>query len=151
MRFKTMKDVIDCSKELHSRLSQQYAELEQLTTSERARLMLDYLQRHERHLAKTLDQYETDAATGIMNTWLQYTPEFHLDELLDKARDSELSDLDKLVATALEIDDCVVRIYQDIIDNSDLNDVREVAKSLMQMESNEEHNISRSAFRLSDL
>ena len=45
MRFKTIKDVIDFSRHLHEALSRQYAELEQLATSERAQLMLDYLNR----------------------------------------------------------------------------------------------------------
>ena len=151
MRFKTMKDVIDYSKKLHSGLSEQYAELEQLTTSERVQLMLDYLQRHERHLAETLSQYEDGAAKGVMDTWLQYTPEFHLDDLLAKARDASLDKVDELVATALEIDDCMVKIYADIVENSDLDDIKDVARSLMQLENNEEHSIARSAFRLNDL
>lgn len=151
MRFKTMKDVIDYSRELHNRLSQQYSELEQLATSERARLMLDYLQRHERHLAETLDQYEVVAAKGLMDTWLQYAPDFPIDTLLDKARNSALNDVDKLVASALEIDDCMLKIYRDIVEKSDLDDIKELAKSLLQMENNEEHNIARNAFRLQDL
>lgn len=151
MRFKTIKDVIDYSRELHSGLSQQYAELEQLTSSERVQLMLDYLQRHERHLAEVLGRYEENAARGLLDTWLQYAPEFHPNDLLAKARDASLCDLDELVATALEIDACMVKIYADVIENCDLDDVKEVARSLMQLENNEEQNLARSAFRLNDL
>lgn len=74
MRFETVKDIIEVIRQLHEALSRQYAELEQLTTSERAALMLDYLARHERRLAAALQHYEQDAARGILETWLQYAP-----------------------------------------------------------------------------
>ncbi len=151
MRFKKLKDVIDFSRELHSQLGQQYAELEQLATSERARMMLDYLQRHERHLAETLKQYEDEAANGIIETWMQAAPELHLEDLVNKVRDVPLNNVEAIVATALEVDDCLVKIYRDIAENSDLGDIKELAQNLMQLENSEEHKISRNAFRLSDM
>lgn len=151
VRYKTIRDVVEFSQQLHTKLAHQYAELEQLATSERARLMLDYLQRHERHLTETLAQYEADAAKGIMETWMQYVPECHVNELLEKVRDVSLNDVDDIVATALEVDDCLIKIYEDMAGNNDLDELKVVAQNLMQLESNEMHQVARSALRLNDL
>ena len=57
MRFQILADVLEVVKTFHKALAAQLAELEQLTTSERAQLMLDYLNRHEQHLSEATAQY----------------------------------------------------------------------------------------------
>jgi hypothetical protein len=151
MRFKTIKDIIDFSRHLHAALSRQYAELEQLATSERAQLMLDYLNRHERHLAEALKDYEAGAAKGIMDTWLQYTPELDAHELLERVRDMDINNVEVVVATALATDEYLREIYEEVAQRADLDDLREVARSLQQIESNEQHRLARDALRFSDL
>ena len=92
MRFETVKDFIEVIRQLHDALSRQYAELEQLATSERAALMLDYLARHERRLAAALQHYEQDAARGILETWLQHIPELDSAPLVEQIRATDLND-----------------------------------------------------------
>lgn len=151
MRFKTIKDVIDFSRHLHEALSRQYAELEQLATSERAQLMLDYLNRHEQHLAAALKDYEVDAAKGIMDTWLQYTPELDAHPVLERIRDMDINNVEEVVATALATDEYLREIYEEVAQRADLDELREVARSLRQIESNEQHRLARDALRFSDL
>lgn len=151
MRFKTIKDVIDFSRHLHEALSRQYAELEQLATSERAQLMLDYLNRHEQHLAEALKDYEAGAARGIMDAWLQYTPELDAYPVLERIRDMDINNVEEVVATALATDEYLREIYEEVAERADLDELREVARSLRQIESNEQHRLARDALRFSDL
>lgn len=151
MRFKTIKDIIDFSRHLHAALSRQYAELEQLATSERAQLMLDYLNRHEQHLAEALKDYEVGAAKGIMDTWLQYTPELDAHQVLERVRDMDINNVEVVVATALATDEYLREIYEEVAQRADLDDLRELARSLQQIESNEQHRLARDALRFSDL
>ncbi len=151
MRFKTIKDIIDFSRHLHEALSRQYAELEQLATSERAQLMLDYLNRHEQHLAAALKDYEAGAARGIMDTWLQYTPELDAHPVLERIRDMDINNVEEVVATALATDEYLREIYQEVAERADLDELREVACSLRQIESNEQYRLARDALRFSDL
>lgn len=151
MRFKTIKDIIDFSRHLHQALAQQYAELEQLATSERAQLMLDYLNRHEQHLAEALKDYEAGAAGGIMETWLQYAPELDAHELLEQVRDMDINNVEVVVATALATDEYLRRIYEEVAQRADLDALRQVARSFQQIESNEQHRLARDALRFSDL
>ena len=151
MRFKTVADVLDVVKEFHGSLARQFAELEQITTSERAQLMLDYLNRHEQNLARATDQFLNDADPGLLHTWLQYVPDFHPEGMLEKVRSVDLNDVNSIVAVALQVDDYLISLYGEIVDHTDTEEVKEVFKSLIKLEDNERHTVARSAFRLSDM
>ncbi|RLA45727.1 MAG: hypothetical protein DRR06_06665 [Gammaproteobacteria bacterium] len=151
MRFKTVADVLDVVKEFHASLARQFGELEQITTSERAQLMLDYLNRHEQNLARATDQFLNDADPGLLRTWLQYVPEFHPEGMLEKVRNVDLNDVNSIVAVALKVDDYLISLYGEIVDHTDTEEVKEVFKSLIKLEDNERHTVARSAFRLNDM
>lgn len=150
MRFETVRDIVEQSRQLHRALAAQYTELEQLTTSERAQLMLDYLARHERRLAEAMGQYEQDAARGLLDAWLQYAPTLDAAELVTRLRDVDLNDLDAVVAAALAVDEHLLAVYREIEEQADTEELREVARSLQRIESNEAHRLARAAFRLRD-
>lgn len=137
MRFKTVAEIVAFSREIHRALSEQYAELEQLASTEQIQLLLDHLSRHERHMAQALTQFHSDAAHGMLNTWLQYSPEFHpqfLSELVNKVRGARLNDVRDVVRVALEVDDYLVAIYREMLENTDTAKAREVLANLLQME-----------------
>ena len=151
MRFGTIQDVVDFAKKLHAALSAQYAELEQLSSSERARLMLDYLNRHEQHLAETMAKYQSDMADSVSALWLQDIPELQSDDLVDKVRGVNLEDVDNIVAVALDVDDYLIKLYRHMADQVDSDEGKEVFNSLLKLEDNERHRISRAAFRMADM
>ena len=151
MRFGTIQDVVDFAGKLHAALSDQYAELEQLSSSERARLMLDYLNRHEQNLAQAMDKYEGDMTQGIASLWLQDVPELQSDELVEKVRGVDLGNVDNIIGVALDVDEYLIKLYQRMADEIDSDAGREVFKSLIKLEDNERHRLSRAAFRLADM
>jgi hypothetical protein len=151
MRFQTVADVLNVVKQFHTSLAGQFAELEQLTTSERAQLMLDYLNRHEQNLARATEQFANDANPGLLDTWLQFVPETHPESLLEKVRNVDLNDVNSIVLVALEVDDHLCNLYGDVVEHTDSDEVKEVFKSLLRLEDNERHTLSRAAFRLSDI
>lgn len=150
MRFKTVREVVDFARELHQALASQYVELEQLATSERAQLLLDYLGRHERQLAEALANYEVDIAQGMMNTWQQYAPEFHPKGLLDRVRSVDLNKVDSILSAALAVDDYLVDLYREIADRAELESLKAVFTGLLQLEESERRQIAKNALRLSD-
>lgn len=151
MRFKTVVDVLDVVKDFHEALARQFGELAQLTTSERAQLMLDYLNRHQHHLAEVMEQYEGDAAASLLNTWLQYTPDVYPDTLVANVRNVDLKDVNSVVVVALEADDYLVSLYREVADHTDSDAVKELFNNLIRLVDNERHSVSRAAFRLSDI
>lgn len=151
MRFGTIKDVVDFAGKLHRALSDQYAELEQLSSSERAGLMLDYLNRHEKNLARAMDQYADDMTQNVAALWMQDVPELQPDDLIDKVRGVDLNDVNSIISVALAVDDYLIQCYQSMADEVDSDAGKEVFKSLIKLEDNELHRLSRAAFRLADI
>ncbi len=151
MRFQTVADVLNVVKEFHASLARQFQELEQLSTSDRAQLMLDYLNRHEQNLARTTAQFADDANPGLLHTWLQFAPETHPETLLEKVRNVNLNNVDSIVAVALEVDDYLISLYGQVVDHADTDEVKEVFRSFINLEDSERHTVSRAAFRLSDM
>ena len=151
MRFGTIKNVVDFVGKLHGALSEQYAELAQLSSSERAQLMLDYLNRHEQNLAQAMAQYEGDMTQGIASLWLQDVPELQSDELVEKVRGVDLGNVENIIAVALDVDEYLIKLYQRMADEVDSDVGREVFKSLIKLEDSERHRLSRAAFRLADM
>lgn len=150
MRFKTVREIVDFARQLHQALASQYAELEQLATSERAQLLLDYLGRHERQLAEALANYEADIAQGMMNTWLQYAPEFYPEGLVDSVRSVDLNKVDSVLSAALAVDDYLVDLYREMADRAELADLKEVFTGLLELEDSERRQIAKNALRFAD-
>lgn len=150
MGFETVKDIIEVVRQLHQALSRQYAELEQLATSERAALLLDYLARHERRLAEALQRYEQDVVGGILETWLQNIPELDIAPLVEQVRATDLNDVEAVVAAALAVDAHLLAVYRELEQRAPTDTLREIARSLQQLECNEAQRLARAAFRLRD-
>ncbi len=151
MRFQTVADVLNVVKEFHTALARQFQELEQLTTSERAQLMLDYLNRHEQNLARTTAQFSDDASAGLLHTWLQFAPETHPETLLEQVREVDLNDVNSIVLVALKVDDYLCDLFNNVAEHAETDEVKEVFVSLSRLEDNERHRLSRAAFRLNDM
>ena len=112
--------------------------------------MLSYLNRHEQRLAEALHEYEQGAGQGLLETWLQYAPDLDAGPLVEQIRDVDLNDVEAVVAAALAVDEYLLQVYREIEEQADIEALREVARSLQQIESNEEHLLARDALRLHD-
>lgn len=151
MRFETVRDIVEQARALHQALSAQYTELEQLATGERAQLMLDYLARHERRLAEAMSHYAQDAAAGLLEAWLQQVPVLDAAALVEHLRTVDPNDVEAVVAAALAVDDHLLAVLDEMERHATTDTLRDLARSLQQLERNEEHQIARAAFRLHDL
>lgn len=151
MSYRTVGDILAFAGKLHEALSRQYAELEVLTTSERAAMLLDYLNRHEHQMSLLMKTYGKDITNGALNTWLQYAPEFKIEELIEKVRSVDLQSVDSIVQTALEVDDFLVRLYAIMAEKSDIPSVRELLQNLLRIENIERHRIARNAYSSNDM
>ena len=113
--------------------------------------MLDYLNRHEKNLARAMDQYADDMTQNVAALWMQDVPELQPDDLINKVRGVDLNDVNSIISVALAVDDYLIQCYQSMADEVDSDAGKEVFKSLIKLEDNELHRLSRAAFRLADI
>lgn len=153
MAFETTKDVLDHVREFHQQLSAFYRNLIDKTNKERVRMLLDYLSRHEKHLEESMARYEAEVSERILKTWFQYPPPKEILGICKTLAVDEVEDLsvDGVIKLALELDDCLIDLYKEMIRGSGSEEVREVFQSLLDMEKQEELELVRDSLELKDL
>jgi rubrerythrin len=153
MAFETTKDVLDHVREFHQQLSEFYRDLIDKTDKERVRMLLDYLSRHEKHLEESMARYEAEVSERILKTWFQYPPPKEILGICKTLAVDEVEDLsvDGVIKLALELDDCLIDLYKEMIRGSESEEVREVFQSLLDMEKQEELELVRDSLELKDL
>ncbi len=151
--FETAKDVLDHSRHFHRQLGELYARLSDNSGKERVKMLLGYLSRHEKHLDESLSQYEEAVSEQILNTWFQFLPPketMSLCEGLPLEVNTELT-VDGIVDLALKYDDCLIHLYEAMINSTESEQVRAVFNNLLEMEKREEVELVKNAFRLKGL
>lgn len=117
---------------------------------ERIRLLLDYLSRHERHLADSYDRIEEKTSQAILDTWIQFTSESdRLGSIEEQTIGLDMS-CDEVVAVALDLDDKIVELYRDMAREAESPHVREFFENLLELERSEELQVTRNALFLRD-
>jgi hypothetical protein len=151
MHYQTVKDVVDHSRQLHQDISGLYAKLSEDQTQVRVGMLLEYLKRHEDNLEQSLDQFESDKSQKVLDSWLQYTPDQDVSDVLLGLTISDHMSTDQVVDMALKLDDFFIELYQEIIDHSASSSVKVVFQNLLDMEQQEKISMAKTALQLNDM
>lgn len=146
-----MKDVVDYSRKLHQQISKLYQEISQDQTQERVKMLLDYLQRHEAHLEKSLNQFEHDKSQVVLDSWFQYAPDQSITEVLESIEITNHMSTDEVIAMALKLDDYFIELYEGMVENASSSAVKSVFQNLLEMEQQEKIRTSRAALTIHDM
>ena len=73
--YKQVSDIFELVRLSHQQMKDFYNRLHKKDETERVKMLLDYLYKHEKHREETLAQYAEEAQDKIMNTWFKYVPE----------------------------------------------------------------------------
>ena len=151
MHFKTVKDVVDHSRQLHQQISQFYHQLSEDNCKARVSMLLEYLKRHEDHLEDTLSKFGEDKSQSVLDSWFQYAPDQDLSEVMSTLEVSDHMDTDDVVTMALTLDDYFIDLYQGMVSNASSSAVKAVFQNLLDMEEHDKIQISKTALQMNDL
>ena len=138
MQIETLKDVLHWTAAYHRQLSRCLQHCEDRALDERARLLLDYLEKHEDKLARVIDRFEEMASSRALNTWCY--------EYFDKnpaARgrlceaDCDGLDIEPLMARVLEQHNDIIELYRYLHAQSAAGSARELLQNLIDIEAHE--------------
>ncbi len=142
--------IIDRIRAVRGQLAARFERAGAEAADERARMVLDYIGRHERHMAEALERYEADAPRAVLDTWFKNTPGRPVEECLALAR-PDAEDMDEALRSALAMDNCLVESFRRISESAVADEVREFFRRLVEMENREEHRLIRDAIEMNDL
>ena len=148
---KQVRDFLDFGKDLHAEVRKLYTRLGDSTEQDRVRMLLDFLERHEQHMVQTLARFEHESHAGLLNGWLEYLPALDVDTVFETCRLSEQSSTDEIVAAAMNFDETLVRLYQEMAEKAVDARTRALFQDLVNLEQQEQISVSRAAMSLADM
>lgn len=146
--YTKVRDVLEKAREFHQQLTEFYDRLSDRAERDRVEMLLDYMSRHEEGFEEAFDDYTDEGAEKLLETWMQYGPE---EDTLDVPDPGELDadmDVDDVVATALDLDDALVRFYEEVAERAKSSDVRDLFRKLREQQESEKAKLKRAAHQI---
>lgn len=151
MPYGQAKEILDYARNFHGQVSDFYQQLADKAQSARVKLLLDYLIRHEKHLAKALEDFEQSVSSQALNTWYQYSQEQRTFAPLDAIKFSPTMTVDDVLKLGQTIDSCLIESYKGVAETASTPEVREIFENLLQMEEQQKHVKARMALGINDM
>lgn len=150
MSFKTVRDVLVLSQDIHSSASNLYEQLREQTQRERVDMLLKFLSKHEEELAQILAKVTADVSEKILDEWHQ-TELTSVAQILDGCKECHPDiSVDELVNMALRVDDSLISLYKHMASESSTDGARQLFNNLVLLEENEKMKTARAALSTND-
>lgn len=134
MTYAKVSDVLEQVRRFHRRLKEIYADLSEQADRKRIALLLDYLSRHEEQFEKGIEEFQTEGADPLLDTWLQYGPE---KEPLSVPAFSDLHaemGVDEIANEAQRFNDALTAFYEDVAQRAELEEVQRMFRKLAEQQ-----------------
>lgn len=153
MASEQVRYVLKGTRSIHERAARYFAHLAMRCQQQRAKMLLDYLAGHERHLADAILQAEAGASEKILGTWVTTTvPVAHLIDQMDwDEAHNEYASCDELVEKGLNIANQVIEVYDELARRAEPAWLQELFSNLLDMEQQEERLMAKQTLRAMDL
>jgi len=147
MSVSTTRNLLDNVRQFHQQVAD-YCQRVALHQNERIRLLLEYIGRHEQHLAEATAAYQHEGLDKVLNTWFRNVP-------AQLARDIDTlgnhPSVDDVINWVVRLDDSIINYYQSLAEEAEIPEVRTALTNLLNMESREKLKTVRSALRINDI
>lgn len=152
MEIKTFSDLIDWTRQLHEHLSRCLAHDATLHKDERARMLLDYIARHEAELERIVAGFEQQADLNVLNTrtydYLNHRP---IKTLGNGDGHYSTLDFDQISREIFAFHDQVIDLYRNLIAKAEIPEIETLLQSLLSMEEHEAMRLASQIGRMNDV
>lgn len=149
--FSQVRELLQHNQQLHSRTAQFYIDLSKEASDERVKMLLNTLVKHEQALATELKNYMQQAPFKILNTYFQFDHEHSVESLFEISfppAQITTADVENL---ATHIDNYFYNLYQEMLENADHPQVKELFENLHEHILEEKKKLSIDIYSLYDM
>lgn len=138
MAIVTIEDIIQHAERFEEMLVSYYENLAKHTERQGVRMLTDYMSRHRRRIESALEALPAERVRSVCSTPLRWEPEaadcrcFEGMELPDNATAEQVID------TAITFDECLVRLYRQVLQQPVDEEVKELVGGFLQVEQQDE-------------
>ena len=151
MRFEKARDAFNHASLFHTELSKLYQSSAAQEHTDKAKLLLNYLVKHEQELADGLDKYQQDAPAALLDTWFQYTNDTEILNIPESEAFFTKKTIETIVEFSFKIADDLIEFYEDMASQADKTTLKEAFTNLATMQKQEKRKLSMNIDRLMDL
>lgn len=152
MQVETLRDVLVWTREFHKNLSACLRHCAGRNESDRAKMLLEYLARHEEELSGIVAGFVDTAETRALNTWCYDYMEKH--PILHSAHcDAPFQNLepDEIMAIITDQHEQVIGLYRYLHARADIEATRELMEELESLEEQEARQMTQGANRMQEM
>ena len=151
MRFTQIRNTLDEVRDFHGQLAEYYSQLSDKAAQQRVKMLLDHMSSHERNLQTSMAAYEEGASRQVMDTWMDCS---QCEELIMTCEQTPIApdlNVDSVIKVAMDVDRCLLHFYREIARSAESETVRDVFRSLIEMEEAELRKLALSALQSMDI
>ena len=130
MRSEAINTIFDYLHFTHHRVKEIYQALEKEEEKERVRMLLDYLHKHEETLEVVLESYRKNVPAEAESMPFAVEPCSGKIEALRVMGRLKERTVDEILFKALDVDECLIALYEKLASESKNTDVRAVYKDM---------------------
>lgn len=152
MKTETVKDILQWTAAYHRAIAESLEQCGEESAEPRMRMLLDYLEQHEKQLAQVIDRFESSSALDELNTWcFEYMQENPIELRLDALHRAYKNDPEGLFMDVMGQHRQLIDMYRYLDGRFGHSPAHELLLELLELEEHEAMRMSQSANRLHDL
>lgn len=152
MQIETVKDVLHWTREFHHYLSQCLSHCKSKNTSERARMVLDYLSDHETKLQNVIAGFETSGNEHALNTWcIEYLEKQPIVQHVHCEQPFSKLDAEQIMDAVVDQHCQVIELYRYLATRVEIPVAKELMETLLSVEEYEIKRLVQSTNRFNDI
>ena len=132
MPYEQVEKILGHARQFHHKLAEFYQKLDETSGKEDEimAMVLSYLKDHELKLEQRLSDFDRTAGKNAMETWVQFPPVDHIDELLQQFDPERRMNLGDLLDLTLKFDSALIDFYQKAAECAPTERIAEIFENL---------------------
>ena len=149
--FSQVHELLLHNQQLHTRTAEFYRGLSNEAKSERVKMLLNTLVKHESDLSSSLQAYIVKAPKKILNTYFQFDHEHSVDDLFVTKFDPVEINTDEVEIMATAFDDYFCHLYTEMQEAVDCEMVQDLFENLHEHMLEEKKRLSIDIYSMMDM
>ena len=141
--FDSVEDILEHARSFHRNLGTAFDRLEHNTGSEKLRLMLDYLAKHESSLARSLKEFQKGSSETRLHQYFVHGPPAELMRELSEIDVAAQDSVEDIQEKLLKLDNALIEIYSQLAEKARTPEIADIFQALHETATRERNNFVR--------